>query len=177
MEIPSKTGEEAKIKEFVRNYLEEHGYEVFEKENFLLANKNSELLVSTHLDTVSLKADFKIEGDFAYGTGVADAKASIAAILETASKGVEFGLAFFCDEEETGSGSRDFLQYWGGKYAVVMEPTNLKIASKHFGCIEVDLIFEGYPCHASMPEHGVNAIEKAIKSYFELSKKFRVSIL
>ncbi|MEM1579338.1 MAG: M20/M25/M40 family metallo-hydrolase [Archaeoglobaceae archaeon] len=177
MEIPSKSGEEARIKEFVRNYLEEHGYKVFEREKFLLANKDSELLVSTHLDTVSLKADFKIEGNFAYGTGVADAKASIAAMLETASKGVDFALAFFCDEEETGSGSREFLEYWNGKYAIVMEPTNLKIASKHLGCIEVDLIFKGYPSHASMPEYGVNAIEKAIGSYFDLSKKFRVSIL
>ncbi|MEM0203593.1 MAG: M20/M25/M40 family metallo-hydrolase [Archaeoglobaceae archaeon] len=177
MEIPSPSGKEKEIKEFVRSFLEERGYEVFEGEYFLLVNKKSEFLVATHLDTVPIKAEFRIENSFAYGTGVADAKASLSAMLEVAEKGVDYAMAFFCEEEETGKGSREFLGYWNGKYAVVMEPTNLRVASKHFGCIEADLTFKGYPCHASMPEHGTNAIEKAINAYLQLSKKFRVSVL
>lgn len=177
VEIQSPSGEEGKIKEFIRNLLEEHGYEVFEKDSFLLVNRKSNLLVATHLDTLPFKAGFRIEGNFAYGTGVADAKASLAAILETAEKGVGYAMAFFCEEEVTGKGSRDFLDYWNGVYAIVMEPTNLRIASKHLGCIEADLTFKGFPSHASMPERGVNAVEKAINAYFQLLKKFRVSIL
>uniref|UniRef100_A0A7J2TK13 M20/M25/M40 family metallo-hydrolase n=1 Tax=Archaeoglobus fulgidus TaxID=2234 RepID=A0A7J2TK13_ARCFL len=176
-EIESPSGKEKELKEFVRNYLEEHGYAVVENELFLLANRKSDLLVSTHLDTVKTKAKFRIEGNYAFGTGVADAKASLAAILEAARKGVDYSLAFFCEEEETGRGSKAFLDYWDGKYAIVMEPTNLKIASKHLGCIEADLVFRGIPCHASMPEFGVNAIEKALLAYLNLSKKFKVSIL
>lgn len=177
VEIPSESGKEEKIKEFVRNFLEEHGYEVFERESFLLTNSKSSLVVATHLDTVPIKSEFRIEGGFAYGTGVADAKASLAAMLETAEKGVNYAMAFFCEEEETGRGSREFLDYWHGRYAIVMEPTNLKIASKHLGCIEADLTFKGIASHASMPEHGANAIEKAINAYLQLSKKFKVSIL
>lgn len=177
MEIQSPSGREGELKDFVRSFLENCGYEIFEKELFLLANKREKLLVATHLDTVSLKADFRIEGNYAFGTGVADAKASIAAILEAAERGLDYALAFFCEEEESGKGSREFLNYWNGKYAIVMEPTNLKIASKHLGCIEVDLKFKGFSCHASMPEHGVNAIEKAFKVYSDLSRKFKVSIL
>lgn len=177
MEIQSPSGKEEKMKEFVRKFLEEHGYEVFERDSFLLINRKSDFLVATHLDTVPVRADFRLERDLAYGTGIADAKASLASMLEVAEKGVSYAMAFFCEEEETGKGSREFLDYWNGKYAVVMEPTNLKIASKHLGCIEADLIFKGYPCHASMPEHGVNAIDKAIYAYLQLSRKFKVSIL
>lgn len=176
-EIRSPSGKEGEIKEFVRNFLEERGYEIFERDTFILVNRRSDFLIATHLDTVSIKSEFRIEADFAYGTGVADAKASLAAILETAEKGVDYAMAFFCEEEETGRGSRDFLDYWNGKYAVVMEPTNLRIASKHLGCIEADLTFKGIASHASMPERGKNAIEKAIEAYIQLSKNFKVSIL
>ncbi|MCS7122193.1 MAG: M20/M25/M40 family metallo-hydrolase [Archaeoglobaceae archaeon] len=177
-EIYSPSGKEKEMKDFVKKFLEEHGYEVYEQDLFLIANPRSDLIVATHLDTVSKRSEFKIEGDIAYGTGVADAKASIAAILEASKKGLDYSLAFFCDEEENGSGSKEFVRVWErGRYAVVMEPTQLKIALKHFGCLEVDLFVKGYPCHASMPEHGINAVEKALKMYLELSKKFRVSIL
>lgn len=162
----------------MRDFLEEQGYEVFEHDLFLIANPRSDLIVATHLDTVSIKSNFSTNGFKAYGTGVADAKASICAMLESASKGIEFALAFFCDEEVNGSGSRSFVQLWNrGNYAIVMEPTNLKIASKHLGCIEADLFVKGYPCHASMPESGVNAIHKAIEIHSALSKNFKVSIL
>jgi len=178
VEISSTSGNEGEIKNFVRDFLEEHGYEVFEHELFLVANPKSELIVSTHLDTVSIKADFRIEEGRAYGTGVADAKASISAILETAVEGVDYAMAFFCDEEVNGSGSKAFVERWNrGKFALVMEPTNLRIASKHLGCVEADLVVKGYPCHASMPELGINAVHKAIQIFLNLSKKFRVSVL
>lgn len=178
VEIQSVSGNEKELKSFVRNFLEEYGYEIFEHELFLVANPKSDLIVATHLDTVSIKANFSTDGLKAYGTGVADAKASVCAMLEAASKGVDFAMAFFCDEEVNGSGSKTFAEQWReGKFAVVMEPTELKIAKKHLGCIEADLIFKGYPCHASMPNEGVNAIHKALNAYQKLSEKFRVSIL
>lgn len=174
----SVSGNEKEIKSFVRNFLEEHGYEVFEHELFLIANPKSEMLVATHLDTVNIKAEFSSDGIRAYGTGVADAKASLCAMLEVASQGVDFALAFFCDEEINGSGSKAFVESFNlGKFAIVMEPTKLRIANKHLGCIEADLIVKGVPCHASMPEHGVNAIHKALEIHRRLSEKFKVSIL
>lgn len=178
MEISSPSGREKEMKEFVKKYLESLGYEVYEYELFLVANPESDLLVATHLDTVEKRSDFRMEGAFAYGTGVADAKASVAAILEAAREKLDYSIVFFCDEEEGGSGSREFTKVWEkGKYAVVMEPTNLKIASKHLGCVEVDLSIKGYPCHASVPEFGVNAVEKALNIYLEFSRKYKVSIL
>ncbi|MEM0302479.1 MAG: M20/M25/M40 family metallo-hydrolase [Archaeoglobaceae archaeon] len=178
VEIQSVSGHEKELKNFVRDFLEEHGYEIFEHELFIVANPKSDLIVATHLDTVSIKSEFRTDGIKAYGTGVADAKASISAMLQAASKGVDFTLAFFCDEEVNGSGSKAFIELWNrGKFAVVMEPTSLKIAKKHLGCIEADLTFKGYPCHASMPESGVNAIHRALNAYQKLSEKFRVSIL
>ncbi len=176
VEIESPSGREEKIREFVYNYLTDLGYDVIEGKYYLAVNK-SDLIVATHLDTVNIKRKFEFDGVYAYGTGVCDAKAGVCAMLEAAEKGIDYTLAFFCDEEEGGKGSRDFVENWRyGKFAIVLEPTDLKIASKHYGSLECVLIVKGLEAHGATPEFGINAIEKAFEFIREF-KDFRITPL
>ncbi len=164
VEIESRSGEEGKIREFISSYLTEIGYEVVEGEYYLATKSKSDLIVATHLDTVPVKRGFSTDGIYAYGTGVCDAKASIAAMLEAAKKDIPYTLAFFCDEEEGGKGSEEFVNTWKwGKMAIVMEPTNMSIASRHYGSLDLEVEVFGKESHGSTPEMGVNAIERAFE--------------
>lgn len=178
VEIESPSGNEEEIKNFIEDFLESNGYEIVKGDYFISTKSKSELIVSTHLDTTAVKAPFSTDGVYAYGTGVCDAKASIAAILEAAEKGVDFTIAFFCDEEESGKGSKEFAEKWKyGKMAVVMEPTNLKIASRHCGNLDLTVEVKGVQSHGSLPEMGVNAIERAFEMINELKKRFKATPL
>lgn len=172
VEIESPSKKEDKIKKFVKSYLEKLGYIIVEKDHYIATKSNSDLIVSTHLDTVPVKSKFFTNGIYAYGTGVCDAKASIAAMLLAAEKKLNYTLAFFCDEEEDGLGSKEFVSSWKkGKFAIVMEPTNLNIASKHYGSFELIVEIKGKEAHGAFPETGINAIEKAFEFYTELKKQ------
>jgi acetylornithine deacetylase len=178
VELESPTGYEDELRTFVRDFLEENGYEIVEGKYFIATKSNSELIVSTHLDTTAVRAPFSTDGVYAYGTGVCDAKASLAATLEAAERGVEFTMAFFCDEEEGGKGSEEFARSWKhGKKAIVMEPTDLKIASRHYGSFDLFVEVEGKSSHGSCPEKGVNAIERAIELINEIKKRFKATPL
>ncbi len=164
VEIESQSGREERLKDFVSTYLEERGYEVVEGEHYIATKCRSDLIVATHLDTIAVKRKFSTDGVYAYGTGVCDAKASIAAMLEAAEEELPYTLAFFCDEEEGGRGSEEFASTWKwGEMVVVMEPTNMSIASKHYGSLDLIVEVLGKESHGSMPEMGVNAIEKAVE--------------
>ena len=169
VEIQSPTGKEEELKNFVRDYLLDLGYEVIEAEKYLFTKGNPKLVVATHLDTVPIKAPFSTDETFAYGTGVCDAKAGLTAMLLAAKSGINYTLAFFCDEEEDGTGSAEFIKNWkGGKYAIVLEPTNLAIASLHYGSVEVILEVKGELAHGACPEAGKNAIDMAIEAISNL---------
>ncbi len=170
VEIESESGKEERLKGFVLSHLEEMGYEVVESEYYIATKCKSDLIVATHLDTVPIKRKFSTDGVYAYGTGVCDAKASIAAMLEAAEEELPYTLAFFCDEEEGGKGSEEFASTWKwGRMAVVMEPTDMGIAATHYGSLDLLVEVFGRESHGSMPEMGVNAIEKA----FELIEKLK----
>jgi len=177
-EIESPSGKEDRIAEFVKSYLENRGYEIVEGENYIATRSRSELIVATHLDTVSVKNKFRTDGVYAYGTGVCDAKASITAILEAADRDLDYTLAFFCDEEESGSGSKEFSEVWKhGKAAIVMEPTNLYIASRHYGSFDLTVYVKGQSSHGSMPEKGLNAIEMSCEMIAKVKKKVRATTM
>ena len=171
VEIESPSKKEDKITVFVKDYLKNLGYDVVDGENYIATKSDSNLIVATHLDTVSMKRKYSCDGVYAYGTGVCDAKGSVAAMLLAAEDKVDYTLAFFCDEEEDGSGSKEFIDSWvSGKYAIIMEPTELKIASRHWGDFELTVKVQGEQAHGSLPEKGLNAIDKALELYNKLKE-------
>ncbi len=178
VEIESPSGHEDKIKSFVTKRLENLGYDVIEDKKFVAVNPKSDLIVATHLDTIKVRSKYRTDGVYAYGTGVCDAKANVAAMLKAAESGLDYTLAFFCDEEEGGTGSKEFVKKWmWGKFAIVMEPTDLKIANRHFGCFDLEIEVHGVESHGATPEMGINAIEMCCEVLQKLKTVVKASVI
>lgn len=170
--IESYPGREEEMASFILNYLENLGYKAFIDCSNVLILPEKEFIIATHMDTFRTISQFASDGEYAYGTGVCDAKASIAAILIALKKidfeNLNFGVAFFCDEEGEGKGSMNFCKKYKPRMAVVMEPTNMTIANVQYGGLEIMVKARGIAAHGATPYMGRNAIEECIKAILNL---------
>ena len=130
------------------------------------------IMLAGHLDTVGVDGyespfDPKIENGKIFGRGSCDMKAGLAAYLEVLRKIKERNIqlsgdliiAGVIDEEHAMIGSIDFgINGPIIDYAIIAEPTNLKICPSHKGQILLSIEIFGKAAHSSMPENGVNAI-------------------
>ncbi len=175
VEIESESGKEEEILSYLIDVLYEFEPTIFEKYNTknILINQNSDFWIVTHVDTIPVKRKFEFDGFYVYGTGCCDAKASITAIILALNEieELKFGVALLSDEEEGGLGSKAVVEEFKGRKAIIMEPTELRIAKRHYGCLEIDVEFSGLSAHGAYPDRGVNAIEKAMKFVEELKGK------
>jgi len=138
------------------------------------------LLLISHMDTVYLKgilakAPFKVEGDKAYGPGIADDKGGNAVIIHTLkllkARGFQdFGgitVLFNTDEEKGSFGSRDLIQEEAAKsdYVLSFEPTSAgkeEFSLGTSGIAYVQANITGRASHAgAAPELGVNSLVEA----------------
>ncbi|WP_165861456.1 M20 family metallopeptidase [Paenibacillus paeoniae] len=133
------------------------------------------LLLNGHLDTVppyGMKGPFKAIriGDRLYGRGSVDMKGALAAMMMTLASihrsGVSMaGDVFFAGTigEETYSPGAYHLARSGFRadYAVVGEPTGMRVGIAHKGVAWFEADFAGRSVHGSVPEQGVNAIYRA----------------
>ncbi|MEM2924722.1 MAG: M20/M25/M40 family metallo-hydrolase, partial [Methanocellales archaeon] len=112
VETPSPSGREDEVISIISSYLNEKGidYKIDEVNKNLIIQGKVNFWVVTHLDTHPESYAFKFDGNYAYGTGVCDAKGSVAAILKALDEiaDLNFGVAFLSDEEEGGKGSVGF---------------------------------------------------------------------
>ncbi len=135
------------------------------------------LLLIAHMDTVYLrgmlaKQPFRIDGNRAYGLGIADDKHGIAVILHTlavlkAMNFRDYGLVTVlinADEERSSPGSRNLLTKLGGEHDAVLScegsPTpsdKLSLTTAGIGAVVLNV--QGTASHAgSAPERGRNAL-------------------
>ncbi|MEM2753239.1 MAG: M20 family metallopeptidase [Nitrososphaerota archaeon] len=146
------------------------------------------LLFNSHLDTVPVGDRDKwqveplgglIRNGRLYGRGSADAKGSIAAmaaslkaLLNVQEKiGGKVVLAAVADEEVSSIGTKALLsKYSKFDFAIVGEPTGLKVCTAHKGRLEVKVRVKGKPAHASMPQEGINAILAAASYCNEIER-------
>ena len=138
------------------------------------------LLLMAHMDTVYPRgklagASFRIDGEKAYGPGVADDKSGIAVILGSLrilkdSKYREFGtitVLFNTDEEQGSKGSRDLIAELAKESDAILsfEPTVLNpevLTRGTSGIGRVTVEVTGRAAHAgAAPEQGVNALVEA----------------
>ncbi len=179
--IESSSKREDKLASFVTNYLKNLGYNSFTEYSNVLLSPEKEFIIATHMDTFKVLSPFSFDGEYAYGTGVCDAKASIAAILLALEridlKRLNFGIAFFCDEEGDGSGSEIFCRVYKPKMAIIMEPTNMKIANVQYGGLELKVKAKGVSAHGAVPKMGDNAIEKCITAAHNLLTNIKDAII
>jgi glutamate carboxypeptidase len=138
------------------------------------------ILLLAHMDTVYLrgmlaKQPFRIDGNRAYGLGIADDKQGIALILHTIAmlKAMDFrgyGLVTVlvnADEELSSPGSRKLITQLGAEHDAVFSCESSRIDSDKLalatsGIASVILKVKGRAAHAgSAPEQGRNALYEA----------------
>src|SRR5215218_3449662 len=114
--IPSVTGEELAVGQFLARHLEQLGYHVERQEaapdrfNVIATTEAPPRVVfSTHMDTVPPFIESSEDEEFIYGRGSCDAKGIIAAQIFAAERlraaGVnDIGLLFTVDEELSSAG-------------------------------------------------------------------------
>ncbi|RZL64003.1 MAG: M20/M25/M40 family metallo-hydrolase [Variovorax sp.] len=138
------------------------------------------LLLMAHMDTVYLKgtlakSPFRVEGNKAFGPGIADDKGGIAVILHTLKLLKEYSVRdygtitvlFNTDEEKGSFGSRDLIQEEAKQhdYVLSFEPTsadNEGFSLGTSGIAYVQANIKGKASHAgAAPELGVNAVVEA----------------
>jgi acetylornithine deacetylase len=177
IDIPSVTGDEQAVGEFLHSHLEDLGYSVRRQHVttdrfnvFATTNAKPEIVLSTHIDTVPRFIASSEDVENIYGRGACDAKGIIAAQIHAAERlrelGVnEFGLLFTVDEETGSAGAQVANADEAAttvRYLVNGEPTDNKLASATKGSLRLNLLTEGVAAHSAYPERGDSAIEKLL---------------
>ncbi|MBS4214873.1 M20 family metallopeptidase [Bacillus sp. FJAT-49825] len=146
------------------------------------------VMIVAHMDTVfqrgtAEKRPFKIEGNYAYGPGVVDMKASLVSVLfamkslverqDDAYKNVEIVLN--SDEEIGSRHSRSLIEQIGKdkEYALIMEAAGKdgSIVTQRKGGARYKIKVEGVPAHSgSEHEKGRSAIEEIAYKTIKLHK-------
>ena len=140
------------------------------------------IVLSGHTDVVPVADQDWTSDPFAmverdgklFGRGTCDMKGYIAAALEFAQDYAAMPLKrpvhfAFTHDEETGCIGAQALAEWltekGIKpgIAIIGEPTSMRVIEGHKGCCEYTTTFHGKAGHGSMPDHGVNAVEYAMR--------------
>lgn len=176
VEIPSVSGDEGALADFLEAKLRRHGAQPLRLGQTLLvlndgsgeaATPRPVLLLDTHLDTVPPAAGWTrdpwraaSEGGRVYGLGSNDAKAAVAGMVAAFLAFLEVELPFtlalaLAEAEETrGTGTQaalDELERRGlpVEAAVVGEPTGLDLAVAQKGLLVLELVARGDACHAA----------------------------
>jgi len=190
---PSPSGNEEAIGELVAEKLKQIGFETQTVGGNVLGKletngSNRTLAFCSHLDTVEITEpaswtrdphSAEVNDGRLYGIGSADMKAGLAAqimaidAVKRAGARVRGNLLFIATVlEEVG---REKIEHRKGiieladkglikaDATVIGEPTDLMVARGHKGLCNVALTTRGKAAHASLPEGGVNAIEKMAK--------------
>lgn len=111
----------------------------------------------------------QIENDMLVGRGAVDTKGQIAALLwSLAYSSGPVQMAFVVDEENLGRGSEALIVPSKCQGAIVLEPTNLQIATAEAGSIGLEIIISGETAHGAMPWKGASAVEHAFGQYYRL---------
>ncbi len=177
IDIPSVTGDELAVGQFLSSYLEEQGFIVERQEvapdrfNVIATTDAPPRIVfSTHMDTVPPFIESREDDEFIYGRGSCDAKGIIAAQIFAAQRlreeGVnEVGLLFTVDEETGSLGAQAANQHPLARecrYLINGEPTDSRLATGTKGSVRVIITTEGRAGHSAYPEAGESAIEKLL---------------
>ena len=171
MEIPSVTGGEKEIGNFLVEALTARGYRV--ERQLVMPNRFNVLafagkptvVLCSHIDTVPPVLPVSEDESFLYGRGACDTKGIIAAMIHAGDRlrrdGIDsFAYLFVVGEEAKGEGAKaaNTLK-WESEYVIVGEPTENKLAVAQKGTLMADFTLTGRAAHSGYPERGVSAID------------------
>jgi acetylornithine deacetylase len=174
IDIPSLTGAEADVANFLASYLRNRGYSVTLQQvadgrgNVIAATTDQpRVFLSTHMDTVPPHIKAAEDDDYIYGRGACDAKGIIAAQISAAeqlrTEGIDdIGLLFTVDEEAGSAGAsaaNDHPLATSCDYLINGEPTDNKLAIGSKGSLRLRIEARGRAAHSAYPEQGHSAID------------------
>lgn len=177
IDIPSITGDEARVGYYLSEYLLKLGYRVGNQQvaenrfNVIATSRdNPYVFFSTHMDTVPPFIESSEDDEFIYGRGSCDAKGIIAAQIFAAERlrveGMSaVGLLFTVDEELSSAGAQaanNLPQARECRYLINGEPTDNRLATGTKGSVRVFITTDGRAAHSAYPEAGDSAIEKLL---------------
>jgi len=189
---------EIEVSKYIAEYLKKVGLEVRTQDvvdgrfNVIATLKGSgkgrNLMFNGHTDTVGIRnmsidpLKPAVENDRLHGRGACDMKGPIAAMLVAlkmlAESNVELkgsvSISTVVGEEFDNIGANKLVtdkEFSKLTQALVIgEPTTLQLAIKHKGFANIEIEVEGKAAHGSVPEKGIDAIEKAAKIILEMDK-------
>ncbi|MEM0118037.1 MAG: M20 family metallopeptidase [Conexivisphaerales archaeon] len=200
VKIPSENppGEEKGVANFISSWFEKKGnYSITfleaarNRPNVIVTTEElpgKKILFNGHMDVVPAGDSWSVDpfeaaviGDRMYGRGAADMKGALAAMMvamDTVNKVAgdflqgTIILTAVVDEEKGGSlGSNQIVRKGiAADFAVVGEPTELRVASAHKGNLTFEVTTFGKSAHASMPKNGINAVLKMCAVISKLKK-------
>lgn len=189
---------EIEVSNFIVEYLKKAGLEVhtqnvkdgrFNVVGILKGSGEKKgLMFNGHADTVGIRnmtidpLKPVIDNDKLYGRGACDMKAGIAAMMvvlktfadsKSMLKG-DLTLSTVPGEEFDNVGARKLVEGFSFSKPlgaiIVGEPTGLQLAIKHKGFINIEIETKGKAAHGSVPEKGIDAIEKMAKIVVKLDE-------
>lgn len=184
--IPSLSGQEQGMADFVQQVMRELGFDqvtVDEKGSVLgfvgPTQAPLALLFDAHMDVVPIAGTWTVEPFGAeikdgrmYGRGTSDMKAGLAAALCGAAAAARSGTlrqriavsASVMEEVIEGYALSHALEQCTPAAVVICEPSRLRIMVGQKGRQEILLRLQGRPAHAALPHLGVNPIQAAAKA-------------
>ncbi len=135
------------------------------------------LAFNTHMDTVPEGGGWthdpfggEVFDGKLYGRGSVDAKGPLAAFLAAIEALVSSGIRLkgdvvmtaVADEETCSTGARQLVRSFQADYAIVGEPTRLRVGIAHRGSLRPIIVVTGRTAHSSRPSEGVNAVYQAV---------------
>jgi acetylornithine deacetylase len=177
IDIPSLTGDEKAVGEFLATRLASLGYNVelqdagADRFNVIATTGEMPRIVfSTHMDTVPPFIASSEDREYIYGRGSCDAKGIIAAQLFAAEQlrkqGMNnIGMLFTVDEELSSFGAQAANNHPLARecrFLINGEPTDNRLAIGTKGSLRLIITTEGRAAHSAYPEAGESAIEKLL---------------
>jgi acetylornithine deacetylase len=168
--IPSVTGDEARVMDYLAARLRERGLSVEMPEVsagrrnlFAHAGHGADVVFTTHADTVPPFFPPRREGGVLHARGACDAKGSLAAqavaVEELAREGAAVALLVLIGEERGSDGALAANRApRGGRYLVGGEPTGNRFVAGSKGCLRIRAEARGTPGHSSAPGSGRSAV-------------------
>ena len=173
--IPSLSGSEKAVVDFVTKWLVARGWNVTVQEvskgrgNVWASRSGGGVAFSTHLDTVPPHIAPRIEKDKLYGRGACDAKGIAAAMMVAAERLVQSGenkidLLLVVGEEQGSDGARAANNLsTKSRFLVNGEPTESRLASGAKGSLRVTVRTRGREAHSAYSQLGESAIEPLLQ--------------
>jgi succinyl-diaminopimelate desuccinylase len=178
VDIPSVSGAEAEITEYVRGSLRlERVFDDGESLVYAVRRGNPLVLLAGHTDTVPEQGNLpgSIADGAVVGLGASDMKGGVAVMMELAEWAASTELAYdlallFFPREELGPTVNPLPAVFEAvplvdeaELVVVLEPTDNTLQLGCLGNLNARVVFEGRAAHSARPWFGVNAVGVAFE--------------